>query len=210
MRRAALVVVCAAACGAPRAAADDPSKLVDVLEESAVVKTGAIGVKDKQDATYVLVDAKNVSDRERQIAVEGTLSDDAGRSLGGLLVDEQRIPPGETRTFALLFSGVAPTGQRTSFHVRRAAAVDHPPPVVVVDPTTEKDGEALAAICRVQNQIDKTAIVTLLATFYDREGRILGRPFVLLELEPRSSRPFRFTGPAGSVRATMWVGDASY
>jgi hypothetical protein len=210
IRLATGVALLLAACNAPRAEGQVPPGLVEVLESSAVIKTGPIGIKEKKDATYVLVDVRNVSAEERTVSVQGTLLDDGGKPIGPLSLDELVIPPGELRTFALLHGGVAPNASRASFQVRRAAPVDHPPPIRVLDPVTEKDGDALGAICRVENTLDRTAIVTVIATFYDAGGKILGRPFVLLELEPRSSRPFRFTGPVGSTTARLFIGQTSY
>ena len=62
----------------------------------------------------------------------------------------------------------------------------------------------------ILNTLDRTAVVTLIASFHDDAGKILGRPFVLLEIEPKGSRPFRFTGPAGSTAAAVYVGEATY
>jgi hypothetical protein len=50
----------------------------------------------------------------------------------------------------------------------------------------------------------------VIASFHDAEGRPMTRPFSMIEIDRRASRPVQFVGPPGSKTGTIFVGDAIY
>ena len=65
----------------------------------------------------------------------------------------------------------------------------------------------LAATVRLENHAKGTTTAKLIATFYDTNGRILTRPFVVLEIIGNASRPFRFDGPKEAVTVKAYLGE---
>lgn len=204
---AGLVVACST--GKPESSADDeaPPGSIVVLEDTMIIKSGAVGVKLRQDATYVFVDVENRTDQDRRVAVDGMLRKAGGEELGPLSVDELRIPQRGRRTFALVYNAVAPDAATVTFRIRGSRALDYPVSVTVTKTDSEQVGNKLVALVRIQNLIDRPVVATLVATFYDDDGKIRGRPFTILEILPKRSRPFRFVGPEGSTRVVAFVGD---
>lgn len=184
-----------------------PTSIV-VHKDTIVVKRGEVGVREKIDSTYVLVDVENQGAEDRLVAIDGTLRDTDGKVLVPLAVDELRIPARAQRTFALVGSA-ASAAVSADVKVRRAE-VALAEPIYVTDMKTDRDGEALAATCRIKNTLEKQAIVTLVASFHDAAGKIVARPFSILQVDARSSRPFRFDGPKDATHASIYVGETMF
>ena len=187
-----------------------PPASVKVLEETAVIKQGAIGVQDRQDATYVLVDASNGSAEDRQVSLDGILLDAAGKELGRLYVEEIRVPAGEQRTYALVAAGTYKEARSARLRVRAAPVTKDPPIAIVRELTTQRAPTGLVAVADVENKLTKQALATIIVTFYDASGKILSRPFAPVQLVPRSTRQFTFNGPLEAARATAFIGDAAF
>jgi hypothetical protein len=187
-----------------------PPTTVKVLTDTVVIKQGAIGVQDRQDATYVLVDAENGSPEPRQVSLEGDLLDAAGKSLGHLYVEELRVPAGERRTYALVAAGVFPSAAAAKLRVRAAPVAKDEPIAVVSELKTERAAAGLVANATVENKLTKRALASIIVAFYDAQGKIVARPFAPVQLNPRSTRTFSFTGPMTATRAVAYVGDSAF
>jgi hypothetical protein len=193
--------------GAKSEQAQVPASIV-VRKETISVRRGDVGISDKMDSTYVLVDVDNQGAEDRMVAVDGTLKDKDGRELVPLAIDELRVPARSQRTFALV-GAAAETAVGAEVKVRRAEVVKDEP-IYVTDMQTERDGEALAATCRIKNTLERQAVVTVVASFHDAAGKIVARPFSILQVAPKSSRPFRFDGPKDATQAAIYVGDTMF
>ena len=199
------------ACGKASPTAEPVPAGLAVVDGTATVRHGAVGGRvNRQDTTYVLVDVENDSGTDRVVAVDGTLKDAAGKDLGPLAVDEMRVPAGQIRTFALLFTRVAREGAGAAVRVRRAEAVTYPEPVTIALVEAARDGDVYAVTARAKNTLARHALATVCATFYDAGGAILARPFIGLELDPSASRPYRFDGPKEAVRAAVFVYEVTF
>ena len=202
------VVACKASTG--NGELPPPPASVKVLEDTAVIKQGAIGVKDRQDATYVLVDAENGSPEPRLVSLEGTLVDAEGKELGRLFVEELRIPAGERRTYALAAAAPLPAAKSAKLRVRAAPVGKDEPIVIVREQTTKLQPTGMVASVTVENKITKQALATVIVSFYDAQGRILARPFTPVPLLPRSTNTFTFTGPLEAAKAVAYIGDTAF
>ncbi len=209
---AVAVVVAAGGCKGVFGGGDlpPPPPTVRVLESSAVIKQGAIGVQDRQDATYVLVDADNGSPEPRLVSLEGDLLDAGGKLLGHLYVEELRIPAGEKRTYALVAAGTFPDAKAAKLRVRAAPVTKDDPIAVVSELKTERGPTGLVANATVENKLTRRALASIIVSFYDAEGKILARPFAPVQLNPRSTRTFSFTGPMAATRAVAYIGDSAF
>jgi hypothetical protein len=211
MRAAALALVLLGACERPPPpAVDDRPAAVSVDGTHALLKTGTIGTQEKSDATYVFVDVKNGSDRDRMVAVDGKLLDAAGKELAGLHWDELRVPAGGIRTFALVSAAPVAGATQVSYRVLRASALDHPAEVDVDEPTFGAHGDAYVASGYVRNHEKRQASVVAAATFYAADGTILARPFTLVKVQPGKRWPVRFEGPKDAAEATLFVGEVTF
>jgi hypothetical protein len=187
-----------------------PPASVRVVEESAIIKQGAIGVQDRQDATYVLVEAENGSPEPRLVSLEGDLLDAAGALLSHLYVEELRVPAGEKRVYALVAAGTFPQAKSAKLRVRAAPVARDEPIATVSEVTTQHQATGLVASVTIENKLTKLAIATIIVTFYDANGKIVSRPFAPVQLAPRSTRTFSFTGPQTASRAVAFIGDSAF
>jgi len=71
-------------------------------------------------------------------------------------------------------------------------------------------GPPAALPAEVGNAPDQVSIATVTAALTDADGRVLGRPFTILELSARSTRSFTFEAPDGAVRYKAFVGEINY
>jgi hypothetical protein len=206
MRSWALLL--AVACSTPEKVDDQPAAVV-VLEESAAIKTGAIGPSGGDEASYVLVDVKNGSGADRMIALEGELLDGGGAKVATLGADQLRVPAGATRTFALVADRAAPAARRARFKVDAAVALGYPPQIELGD-RREKAGDLRVATAVAKNIVDRTASVVFACSFHDAAGKVLARPVTIAELAPGATQPLRFEGPRDSAHAEIFVGQVAF
>lgn len=203
----ALVALGAACRAAPDTGSiEPPPSSVVILDQSIVLKSGPIGVEDRQDATWAYVDVENRSAEPRLVSVEGDLLDAAGKTLGPLMVDELYVPAGEKRTFAVVAGKVYPDATRAKLHVHYAPVAKDKPVVVVNETKVRRAGIPLTCTPALENLAEKELVATVYCTFYDKDGKILARPFQILGLLPRSTRSYTFDGPAEAVTATAFIG----
>jgi hypothetical protein len=187
-----------------------PPPEVKVLTETAVIKQGAIGVQDRQDATYVLVEAENGTPEPRLVSLEGDLLDAAGKLLSHLYVEELRVPPKEHRVYALVAAGTFPGAASTKLRVRAAPVAKDEPIATISELKTERSATGLVANATIENKLPKVAIASVIVSFYDASGKIVARPFAPVQLNPRSTRTFSFTGPPAATRAVAYIGDSAF
>jgi hypothetical protein len=204
-----LLLVLLVACNVPGGELPPPPASVKVVEGSAVIKEGAIGIQDRQDATYVLVQAENGSKEPRQVALKGELVNLSGVTIAKLFPDELLIPPGERRTFALVAGGVFHDAHTAAIRVAAAIESKHEPFTKVTEVKTERGPKGLIAVVTVANTHKGLAVATVIATFYDKDGKIISRPFAPVQMAGKSSRTFTIAGPLEAVKADAYVGDSA-
>jgi hypothetical protein len=187
-----------------------PPASVRVLDDTAIIKQGAIGVQDRQDATYVLVEAENGSPEPRLVSLEGDLLDASGKLLSHLYVEELRVPAKDRRVYALVAAGTFPQAASAKLRVRAAPVAKDEPIATVSELTTQRQATGLVASATIENKLPKVAIATILVAFYDANGKIVARPFAPVQLNPRSTRTFTFTGPQSASRAVAFIGDSAF
>ena len=187
-----------------------PPASVKVLTDTTVIKTGAIGVQDRQDASYVLVEAENGSPEARLVSLDGDLLDAAGATLSHLYVEELRVPAQSKRVFALVAAGTFPKATSARLRVRAAPVTRDEPIVVVSELKTERGPAGLVASATIENKLTKLALASVIVSFYDAQGKILARPFAPVQLIPRSTRTFSFNGPLTATRAEAYIGDSAF
>ncbi len=215
-RRAFLVaalLLTAVGCkrGAPHE--DPPPASVKILEDTIVVKAGAIGVNDPTHprASYVLFDVENGSSEDRVVACEGTLEDAAGATLEPLRVKDLVVPAGTRRTFALVADAVHENAKQAHLTIRRAPIAAQPPVVTIQDvKVTHDDEQGTVAEFRAVNSAPQLAVTTVIASFHDDAGHILARPYSIIDVNPKDSRPFRLAGPKAATKVDVYVGDVVF
>lgn len=202
MRRAlCLLLLCLGACAKPAPKVDDDPKTAAVRQS--VLKKGPIGTGAPEEGSYALVDVENVSAADRLVTLTGKL----GPAILG--ADELRVPAHAIRTFALVADKPVPDDAQPTFEVTHAVAVDYPPPVTVSD-LQDKKGELFVATAKVKNTVERAASVVVACIFYDAAGKILARPFTVLDLAGSAEQPVRFEGPREADKAVVFVGQVAY
>ncbi len=143
------------------------------------------------------------------ILVSGTLVGAGDQPMATLGSDELRVPAGAARTFALVADKAAPEAQRVRFKVDNAVAVSYPPEIELSD-RHDKRGDLWVATAVARNRVDRTASVVLACSFHDDAGKVLARPFTVVELAPGATQTLRFEGPKESARAEVFVGQVAF
>lgn len=213
MRVAAGLLVATAfatmACKKPATGPIPAPAEVQVVEGTAVVKNGSIGIKLPEQGTYVLVQAENGSKEARHVVLEGNLVDAAGQVLAPLHMDQLYVPPGERRTFALVASQVVSSATAAKLWVRTAPVAEAPPEVQIRDVKTTTTEAGLAVELQVENTFDKPVLATIIVAFFDERGAIMSRPFTVDNFAGGATRPVFFRGPIGAKTAQAFVGDSA-
>jgi hypothetical protein len=202
-----------------------------VKVEAAQLRTDTVGAGEFTDnATFVLVDARNTAREGAYITLAGELKDEAGAVVGQLAPQSLWIPASEVRTFALVDSErkARPTA-KTARAIVRGAVVLPPPLVHVEDVHTFDDHGQLVMKAWLVNEADRDGQAVVIATFYEGD-RLLRRPFTVLKIAgkqdpatpgtcpdlgddkvPLASKcGIQFIGPPGATRGMIFVGDIQY
>ena len=205
----ALLVVAGCTTRSPKAPVpDDRPAAIAIKPQSTVIRTGQVGVGQREIVTYTYVDVENPSKIDRLVTLEGALLDDHGASLAPLPADELRIPAGATRTFALVATKAVPAAS-ASFRVANAVAVDYPPQVALSDEEFTP-GPVPVATAKIKNTLDRDVSAVAATTFYDAAGTILARPFTVVLINAGRTRQLRFEGPPAAVRAQTFAGQVAF
>lgn len=211
MRAWILGLVAISACAKSKAHQLD----LDFIRVSADAKlrTDTVGVGTfEEQATFVLVDADNTSREGAYVTLGGKLADADGRPLGELRAQSIWIPPGETRTFALVDKErkPRPASARARIEVKGALVPAAPPPYRVAQLQEFPQDDKVVATGVVENDAKIPGAIMLVASFHDAEGRPMTRPFTLLKVAPHGKTPIQFVGPPGSKHGTIFAGEAIY
>lgn len=221
MRRLAVVAAVAVAFWAPVGckreatwAKDEVSHdLIDVVVDKQVVRSGEVGHDQwKSDATYVMVEARNESDRDCEVTLGGALTGKDGAPTGTLRKESIRIPAGGSRLFALVDDQQVARPQATGarIDVLGAMPVDYPPPILVTDGHVYSDQDRAVVAGNVVNTAQRPGTGVVVAAFFDGEGRPMQRPSTVFKLDAGGTRGAQFVGPPGSRSAYLFVGEVSY
>ena len=188
-------------------------KAIEVDGAHMTLHTGTVGMGDHQsEASYVLIDAKNPTDKDVAVTLGGSLLDKDNAPVGTLDRQSLRIPKGGTRTFALVDSEQEPrpTATGATIEVTSAVVLDYPEQITMTDIHEYPDGDRIVIKGYITNTVDREGKGLAIATFYDRDGRPMKRPSTVYRLGREARRGIQFVGPSGSVRATLFVGDIVY
>ena len=186
---------------------------ITVAGDKMTIHTGAVGTgKWEKDATYVLVDASNPSEKALSVTLGGQFLDQASKVVAPIARQSLRIPAKGTRTFALVADGstgdIGATG--ATIEVTSAVQLDYEEQMTITDVHEYEDQGRIVVKGYVNNTVERIGRVVVYATFYDGAGRPMQRPSTLFRLERRARRGVQFVGPEGSVKATLSVGDIVY
>jgi hypothetical protein len=188
-------------------------KQIVVHGELMTLHTGTVGTGEFEGhATYVLVDASNPSKLELAVTLGGSFLDADGKEVGKIQRQSLRIPPGGTRTFALVDGKQAAHANASgaTIEVSSAVQLDYPQQIVITDLNEHEDNGRIVVAGYVKNTVERIGKALVFATFYNKEGKPMERPSTLFRLERNARRGVQFVGPPGSVRATLSVGDIVY
>ena len=225
-----IFVLLALACGKSEPKRELDLDLIEVL--GANMRTDTVGGGEFTDqATFVLVDARNRAREGAYVTLGGELVDASNTKVGDLIIQSLWIPAGETRTFALVDTErrARPTATKARAKVRGASVF--PPPLARIEELhTFNDHGQLVIQAYLINDAPGDGIVMVVGVFHDASGRPLTRPFNLVKIagqqtpatqgncpdagEERvaifSKCPIQFIGPEGAKTGAMFVGDTLY
>ena len=218
-RRACIAVVAAAvlmagAVGCRGSASAPPDEVnhdkVEVESSTLVVKTGPVGLpRFRKQASYVLVEAKNLAQGDLLVSLAGSLVDAGGRTVGTLAPESLRIPAGGSRLFALTddHQAARPRASSARIRVTGAQALSYAPLVRVTDGHVYPYQGAADVNGYVINTSRYRVRAVVMFAFYDQDGRPMKREFTVFDLDPGGKRGAHRLGPPGSHSGLMYVGD---
>ena len=207
-----VIAVVLGGCADKKRSHDIDHDLIHVTND-ARLRTDTVGGGDFKDlSTFVLVEAENTAKEGANVTLGGELTDEHGVTVGTLRAQSLYIPAGETRTFALVDKErkPRPTAKGARIRVRGARVPPMPPPAHVEGVRQILDGDKAVMQGVLKNDGARGGNIMVIATFYDREGKPMTRPFSLVWVEPSSTQAMQFVGPPGSTHATMFIGDVVY
>lgn len=209
----ALLLGCALpACGKQDAAHHLDLDLIRVTSD-ARMRTDTVGeAQFASTATFVLVDAENTAGEGAHVTLAGELTDDAGAVVGLLKPQSLWIPAGDRRTFALVDTERVPRPASTSARIKvRGALVPASPPAARIEELhTFDDRGKIVVQANLVNTADRLGRIVVIASFHGADGRPMTRPFQVVEIDRKQTRPVQFVGPQGSTKGTIYVGDVIY
>ncbi len=218
-----------AACGR------EPARELDldrIEVTGATMRTDTVGDGDFTDtATFVLVDARNLATEGAYVTLGGELVDANGADVGQLTPQSLWIPPGDTRTFALVDTERKPRPTAKTARAKvRGARIDTPPIAHLEDVHTFDDHGQVVIQAFLVNDAPRDGLIMVVGAFHDDSGRPLTRPFMVLKIHAKQDPPeagdcpeagsnhiplaskcgIRLVGPHGAARGTMFVADTVY
>lgn len=213
--RAPLLLVAAALAGA--CSRSKPARQLDLdairVTSDARLRTDVVGDGKFADrATFVLVDAENTAPDGAYVTLGGDLTAAGGEVLGHLKPQSLWIPSGERRTFALVDTERQPRPASASARivVRGALVPDAPPTARISDLHVFDDYGKMVVQANLVNDAERMGQIMVIASFHDALGRPMTRPFQMIEIDRKQTRPVQFVGPQGSKTGTIYVGDVIY
>ena len=207
----------AAACLLASCGKSKPARQLDLdairLTGDAKLRTDTVGGGEfTEQATFVLVDAQNTAGEGAYVTLGGDLIAATGEALGHLKPQSLWIPGGESRTFALVDTERKPRPASTSARivVRGALVPDEPPKARIADLHLFDDYGKAVVQANLVNDADRMGQIMVIASFHDASGTPMTRPFQMIEIDAKQTRPVQFVGPPGSKTGTIFVGDVIY
>jgi hypothetical protein len=164
------------------------------------------------NSTFVLVDAENTSSTGAYVTLAGELTDNAGGTVGVLKPQSLWVPGGERRTFALVDTERVPRPASTSARIKvRGAMIPDEPPRARIEQLHVFDDYGKSVVqANLVNDADRLGQIMVIAAFHDADGRPMTRPFQMIQIDRKQTRPVQFVGPQGSKTGTIFVGEAIY
>ena len=163
-------------------------------------------------ATFVLVDAENSASEGAYVTLGGDLTASGGEVLGHLKPQSLWIPAGERRTFALVDTErvARPASASARIVIRGALVPDEPPKARIAEQHVFDDYGKTVVQANLVNDAERMGQIMVIASFHDADGRPMTRPFQMIEIDPKQTKPVQFVGPQGSKTGTIYVGDVIY
>lgn len=215
LRRSSLALSLAlAACSksdTPEAKQLDPS-LIEVVD-GARLRTDTVGDGEfASTSAFVLVDAKNPTSEGAYVTLAGQLLDASATKVGDLKAQSLWIPSHDLRTFALVDTERVPRPSSTSVRVVvTGALVTHDPPRARITDLHEfPDNGRIVVQANVVNDADRIGKVVVIASFHGADDRPITRPFEIVEIDRKQTKPIQFVGPDHSTHGTIFIGDVIY
>jgi len=187
--------------------------LVHLWDDRVVVRTDTVGHdKWERRATFVLIDAENISDRDLLVTLTGTLTDADGKRVGNLRPESLWVPRGGERMFVMVddHDGEQPTAVGADVVVRGAVEPRWKSAVRITDGHVFDDHGATQIAASLVNTVDRRGTVIVFAGFHDQAGKPMARQFQTVDMLPGQTQTIRFQGPQGSKNAYLFLGDESY
>jgi hypothetical protein len=177
------------------------------------VRTDTVGDGEHASkATFLLVDAENGAGEGAYVTLAGDLVDTAGTTVGYLKPQSLWIPPGERRTFALVDTErqARPSATSARIKVKGAMIPTEPPPARIEQLHVFDDYGKTVVQANLVNTADRIGQIVVIASFYDAAGQPMTRPFEMISIGRKQTKPVQFVGPQGSKTGTIYVGDVIY
>ena len=188
--------------------------LVRIARDKATLRHDTVGHdKWESQATFVLIDAHNLHDKDLIVSLGGDLVDGQGAPVGKVRTESLRIPAGGVRTFAMIDREQQVRDAATSARIEVLGAFvpNYPPLVQVTDGAAYRyDSERIVVNGVVRNAVDRPTRVIVLAGFYDADDRPLTRPFTEMFLPGDGHSNAQFPGPPGAVKGYIFIGPMVY
>lgn len=162
--------------------------------------------------TFVLVDAENAAGEGAYVTLGGELTDEQGAVIGTLKAQSLWVPGGERRLFALVDDErkARPASTSARIVVRGALVPESPPRARIEELHAFDDYGKVVAQANLVNDADRIGKVVVISAFHDARGRPMTRPFQIIEIDRKQTKPVQFIGPPGSKTGTIFVGDVVY
>jgi len=211
VRRIAVLVLLVLACSKRDAAEHVNLDLIKIVGEPRM-RTDEVGDgKFASQSSFILVDAENASETGAYVTLGGAFTDASGNALGALKPQSLWIPAKERRTFALIDNERVPRPTAKSAKIEvRGALIASPPRAQIVDFHQFDDYGKSVVQATLVNDSDRIGTIIVIASFHDKEGTPMTRPFNVIEIGPRKRQNLQFVGPQGSVRGAIYVGEETY
>lgn len=203
-----MIAALAVGCTKPDAPPEVPPGLVRVSDD-VVVRTDTVGYgKDARSATFVLVDAENLTDHDLLI----TLGGEWIGAKGGLRPESLRMPAGASRLFVLVddHDGEQKAATGAKVIVRGAVPPSWEPPVTLTDGHAFDDHGKVMLAANLNNTVEREGTVIVMASFHDANGKPVVRKFDVVHLDPKETKVVRFVGPDEATKGTIYLGDSTY
>ena len=163
-------------------------------------------------ATFVLADAENTGGDPAMVTLGGDLRDGAGAVVGALKPESLWIPPGESRTFALIEAthSTQPSAVAAQIKVRGAVIREESRDMRLEHVMSHDDYGKTVVEATLVNTAGRLGKAIVLASFHASDHRPMTRPFSVIRLEAHEQRRIQFVGPVGSTTGTLYLGDLVY